>query len=158
MTVYYYLDASAWVKQYYEEEGSSLLRNLFQQNLQLACASLGVIEVTATLVRKRRPGQSGVSLLEQKAAELQRDAARFFVIDLSNDIVDDAKTLVWQFGLRGSDSVHLASVLYIHRAYVQPEDKLFLVTSDRELRTAAEQSGLVVIDPEEQERQGTPTP
>jgi len=50
----YYLDSSAWVKRYYRETGTAWIENLFAERQPVACASLGVVEVTATLARKQK--------------------------------------------------------------------------------------------------------
>jgi hypothetical protein len=52
--IFYYLDARAWVKRYYWEPGTRWVQELFAQNPPMACASLGLIEVVATLARKRK--------------------------------------------------------------------------------------------------------
>jgi predicted nucleic acid-binding protein len=52
--IFYYLDASAWVKRYYEEPGTRWVQELFAQNPTIACATLGLIEVMATLARKQK--------------------------------------------------------------------------------------------------------
>jgi hypothetical protein len=57
--------------------------------------------------------------------------------------------------LRGADAVHLASALVLRRRFADAEDRLIFVASDRELKEAAQSSGLAVIDPEEQEKQAT---
>ena len=57
--------------------------------------------------------------------------------------------------LRGADAVHLASALVLQRCFADAEDRLVFIASDRELKEAAQSSGLAVIDPEEQEQQAT---
>lgn len=52
-----YLDASAWVKRYYQETGTEATQALFVEGAVLACASLGIVEVLATLARKRKARQ-----------------------------------------------------------------------------------------------------
>lgn len=52
--IFYYLDASAWVKRYYLETGTSWLQALFDAAPTVACASLGLVEVMATLARKHK--------------------------------------------------------------------------------------------------------
>lgn len=44
MTFFYYIDASAWVKCYYEEMGTAWMQNLWHRGEPLACASLGVVD------------------------------------------------------------------------------------------------------------------
>ena len=51
--IFYYLDSSAWMKRYYQEHGSERVAELFDQQETMACATLGVIEIAATLARKR---------------------------------------------------------------------------------------------------------
>lgn len=51
--IIYYLDASVWIKRYYREMGTDWIETLFANNPPISCASLGLIEVLATLVRKR---------------------------------------------------------------------------------------------------------
>jgi predicted nucleic acid-binding protein len=48
MTVYY-VDSSVWVKRYYEETGTSRAQELFSGEHVLACSTLGLVEVAATL-------------------------------------------------------------------------------------------------------------
>ena len=57
--------------------------------------------------------------------------------------------------LRGADAVHLASALVLQRRFADAENHLVFVASDRELKEAAQASGLAVIDPEDQEQQAT---
>ncbi len=55
--IIYYLDASAWVKRYVQEAGTDWILELFGKRPAFASASLGYIEVSATLARKRRAGE-----------------------------------------------------------------------------------------------------
>ena len=43
----------------------------------------------------------------------------------------------------------------LQRRFADVEDRLVFVASDRELKEAAQSSGLAVIDPEEEEKQAT---
>ena len=69
--------------------------------------------------------------------------------------MDLAKDLARDMTLHGADAVHIASALVLRRRFVDTEDRLVFVASDRELKEAAQSSGLAVIDPEEQEKQAT---
>ena len=113
--IFYYLDASAWVKRYYWEPGTRWVQELFAQNPTMACAALGLIEVMATLARKRKAQDIDLLLFAQKVQELEEDWRRF----------------------------------------ADAEDRLVFIASDRELKEAAQSSGLAIIDPEEQEQQAT---
>lgn len=115
--IYYYLDASAWIKRFYQETGTAWLQGLFAQNPPMACASLGLVEVMATLSRKRKAGDIDVSVLEQKGRELEEDWENFIQIHLTTEAVDTAKQLAKEQALRGADAVHLASALLLQRRF-----------------------------------------
>lgn len=42
--IFYYLDASAWVKRYYLETGTPWIQALFDSAPTVTCASLGLVE------------------------------------------------------------------------------------------------------------------
>ena len=153
--IFYYLDASAWVKRYYWESGTRWVQALFAQNPAIACASLGLIEVMATLARKRKARDIDLLSFEQKVRELEEDWVRFIQIQLTTETMDLAKDLARDIALRGADAVHLASALVFQRRFADAADRLVFVASDRELKEAAQSSGLAVIDPEEHEQQAT---
>lgn len=134
---FHYLDASAWVKRYYQERGSTWVQRLFRDNQTLGCASLGLIEVVATLARKRKAGAIDRSHFERKAKEVKEDWDRFVKVHLTGETVELAKSLAGDLALRGADAVHLASALLIRRRLADEDDRLIFVTSDSELKEAA---------------------
>lgn len=148
--IFYYLDASAWVKRYYLEDGTSWVQNLFTHKQILACSSLGMIEVMATLSRKRKALEINLSQFKLKAQELEDDWKHFIQIQMTDEIVHVAKELTKKLSLRGSDSVHLASALLLQRYFAKKIERLVMITSDYELKAAAKLSRLDVIDPTEQ--------
>lgn len=75
--IFYYLDASAWVKRYYWESGTRWVQDLFAQNPVIACASLGLIEVMATLARKRKARDIDLLSFQQKVQEREEDWMHF---------------------------------------------------------------------------------
>lgn len=70
--IFHYLDASAWVKRYYRETGTDWVQGLFTQNSTMACASLGVVEVIATLARKRKAGEINPELSSKRRRRSKR--------------------------------------------------------------------------------------
>ena len=146
MTIYY-LDASAWVKRYYAEQGSGWVRGLFQQNVVFACASLGLVEVASTLARKEKAGEISLSRLDQALLDLQQDWQQFTKVHLTDDALHEALRIARANALRGSDAVHLASARLLDADLPAQDDEIILVTSDHELREAALAYGLRVVDP-----------
>lgn len=147
--IFYYLDASAWVKRYYQENGTTWVQDLFANHWAIACSSLGLIEVMATLARKLKAREIDPPLFEEKAQELEEDWDRFIHVHLTVEAVEIARKLAKKLALRGSDAVHLASALLLQRHSADEDNRLIFVTSDHELKEAAQASGLIVIDPSE---------
>jgi hypothetical protein len=105
----------------------------------------------ATLARKRKARDIDLLSFEQKVQELEEDWGRFIQSQLTTETMDLGKDLARNMALRGTDAVHLASALVLQRRFADAEDRLVFVASDRELKEAAQSSGLAIIDPEEQE-------
>lgn len=145
--IFYYLDSSAWVKRYYEEPGAAFVQRLFAENSFFACASLGLIEVMATLARKGKALGSSQSTIEQQSRALHEDWQFFIKVQFTSDVIDRATRSAKQLTLRGVDAIHLASALELQQRIADPADELIFVTSDSELLQAAQVSGLIVIDP-----------
>ena len=149
--ILYYLDASAWVKRYYQEEGTKWVQGLFSNNEPLACATLGVIEVAATLSRKKKAQKISPTQFKQKADDLDDDWGHFVQIQLTRELTIAAKEIAHQYALRGADAVHLASALRLEKQVAEHKGRMIMVTSDAELKKAAEEADFEVIDPEEQD-------
>ncbi|NUO10501.1 MAG: type II toxin-antitoxin system VapC family toxin [Candidatus Brocadia sp.] len=123
---------------------------LFTHNQVMACASLGMIEVMATLSRKRKAREITLSQFKQKIRELEKDWERFIQIQMTEEIVHIAKELTKRLSLRGSDSVHLSSALLLQKHFTEKDEHLVMVASDYELKKATKSSGLSILDPIEQ--------
>lgn len=153
---FYYLDASAWIKRYYQESGTAWIQKFFAKNESKACASLGLIEVISTLARKKKAREIDANFFEQKALEVDTDWMRFIQIKLTDEVVDIAKSLAKELSLRGADAVHLASALVLQKRFAEEDNQLTFVSADLELNRAAISKGLVVIDPSKQKEPGRP--
>jgi hypothetical protein len=151
----YYLDSSAWVKRCFDEAGGGQVRNLFVQHDMLGCSPLGLIEVGSTLARKRTAGEVRPAEFGPKRTSLLEDWRRFLQMEMTPAVVQRALDAGDAYGLRGADSVHLASALILKEALDLDSQEFAFVTSDLELKTAALKAGLAVLDPQEQ-RQSLP--
>lgn len=149
--IIHYLDASAWVKRYVREPGSDWIQDLFAQQPLLACASLGFIEVMATLSRKSRAGEIDQSQFGRLVQELDRDWEGFIEVRLDTDTLVLATGVVRRYALRGADAVHLASVLLLRQHLTNRDDEVLLLASDEELKSATRASGLTVLDPADEQ-------
>jgi predicted nucleic acid-binding protein len=147
----YYLDSSAWVKRYFDEPGSGKVNHLFeQQSEMLGCSPLGLIEVGSVLARKRKAGEVEPGELKSKRASLLKDWRHFLWVEVTSKVVERAFDITETYGLRGADTLHLASALELKDDLDLNVNEFTLVTSDHELKAAALQSGLIILDPQEQ--------
>ena len=128
---FYYLDASAWVKRYHQEIGTDWVRDLFRRKQPLACASIGLVEVIATLARKRKAGAFDQAGLDEKMDELIEDWDDFIQIHFTPEAVLFARESAYRMALRGADAIHLGSALILSQRFAASGDEVVLVASDR---------------------------
>jgi uncharacterized protein len=151
--IFYYLDASAWVKRYASEAGTVWVQSLFTQNPVFACATLGLIEVVATFARKQKFGQVNQADFQQVNQAIAADWQNFVQIQFAVEVLDQAKQVAESMALRGADSIHLASALVLQSRLSQ-SDQIIFVTSDQELETAAQRCSFHVLNPAVEEASG----
>ena len=70
--------------------------------------------------------------------------------------MNQAREVARQRALRGADAIHLASALVPRSRFVEEEDRLVFVASDRQLKEAARSAGFTVTDPEEEDSEAEP--
>lgn len=141
----YYLDASAWVKRYAEEPGSSWVVGLFRAAGTLTSGTVGVIEVLAALAQKERGGEMTARAGSQAREALEIDQSGMDLVSFSPAVFQLAIPLPARYGLRGCDAIHLACAMAVRAA---AEDELMaFVTADSDLARAADGARFHVIDP-----------
>lgn len=143
----HYLDSSAWVKRDIGEEGSQRMSAWMNQNPLVASAVLGVTEVSTTVVRKARAGELSDTerdrILDDVWAEFDAFAHVYHTAQIMRCVREEALN----YGLRGADTVHLASALWLEVHPPSDVTSLTTITADRELADASEEAGLDVFDP-----------
>ena len=136
-----YLDASALVKRYVAEAGSSEVNGLVSEAEALGTAVISRAEVSAALARAVRvksvSKNAGASALRAFTA----DWDNLIRLQLTEVLVARAAALAWEHGLRGYDAVHLATALFWHETL---DEAVTVATYDRELWKSARTSGLSV--------------
>lgn len=134
-----YLDASALVKHYVAEPGSTEVNEAISQAEVVSTALISRAEVAAALAKAVR---TSALTPEYAAHSLQvfRDEWPDLVrVQVTEFVIARADAFAWEHGLRGYDAVHLAA------ASVWQDmmgDRVTLATFDRRLWTAAQQVGL----------------
>ena len=144
----HYLDSSALVKLYVEEQGSSRVEELFESATSgtIIVSRLTIVEVTSALVRRSRGGDYPEEHLARVLILLDEDMAGFQVFELGGAMMSRAISLARKHGLRSADAIQLACAL-LARGDRGANGGLTLVSSDEKLNAAAEQERLSVLDP-----------
>jgi uncharacterized protein len=128
-----YLDSSAIVKLYADEDHHDAVRSLAGG---LVTVSLARVEVTAAFYGKARAGEVPISVAQVLATIFLADwnEGRFLVIASDTQIESEAVSLVARYPFPGFDAVHLATANAARRAL--PECSTF-ACFDKKLNAAA---------------------
>jgi predicted nucleic acid-binding protein len=147
----FYLDASALVKRYIAETGSSWVIGLCHPPAgnTIATARISKAEAAATFARKRRSG--GLSQADYMGVlqDLAHDFAhQYLLVEIDQALVDLAVDLTKRQKLRGYDAVQLAAALTLNSVLTQAQfPPLTFVAADDDLLKAAQDEGLTTDNP-----------
>lgn len=146
-----YLDASAVVKRYVDEAGSSWIKLLIARNDSpvFLTSRMTIVEVISALARRVREGS-----LTQDDFKLVEDAFRddclgdYQIMPPTTEVIDLACELIGRHPLRAYDATHLASAMSAQR-FLSTEDypQLVFLSADDRLNNAARAEGLLVDNP-----------
>ena len=141
----FFADSSAIVKLYVDEAGHEVVRLLSG----LAVGQVARVEVPAAFWRKHRLGELDATDAAVLTSAFEADyygtfdeRARFVVVAVTADVLDDAATLCARHPLRGLDAIQLASALAVRDIEAGVTT---MVAYDRTLRAAAAAEGLAVL-------------
>jgi predicted nucleic acid-binding protein len=134
-----YADASALTKIYVNETGTKETRTVVLRAAQVGTALISRAEVASALakgVRARVLEEAEARLLQR---EFKRDWVNLVRLKVTETLMSRAEIAVWEHGLRGYDSVHLASALLWNDTAEEP---VTIATFDDGLWLASEKEGL----------------
>jgi len=135
-----YLDASALVKRYVAEPGTSQVAEAIAGAEVAGTSLISRAETAAALAKAVRVG----TLTREGAAStlqvFRSEWPNLVRVQATEMLVARADELAWELGLRGYDAVHLASALLWQDGM---GERVTVATFDRQLWEAAEQRGLV---------------
>jgi len=137
-----YLDTSALVKLFLEEQHSDLVRHWAEGSAVVMVSELTWTEMCAALALKRRTGQITGIQVGATLAELTKDWPRYQRLGSDAALFTEAGALALRLDLRAYDSVQLASAW---RAFEVVGPALQFCSFDRKLNTAAQGLGLPVV-------------
>ena len=135
-----YFDASALVKRYVRETGSTTVRRLLTLDAPVT-SRLSEVEVASALVRRAREGAFTTAARDRALDRFAADLEAITVVELTQDVTKGARRLLRRHQLRAGDAIQLASCLFLQE---QVGESVPFVAFDRRLTAVARLEGLEV--------------
>lgn len=133
-----YLDTSAIVKLYVDEEGSPEARAAVEAADAVATSRVAFAEAHAAFAAAARLGRITAAERAAVAATFRADWRSYVVVGVTQPVVELAADLTADYELRGFDAIHLASALLLQQRVGRP---VRFLAWDRRLAGAAAQFG-----------------
>jgi len=152
----YYFDASALVKYYVTEPGSTWVRELIDQGdpdtgewlNTVSIAEVSLVEVAAALAVSARTGRLQQKDRDREYRHFMSDVVhRYSSVRVITADFEAAAELTQRHPLRAYDALQLAVALRYRQVLVYYRVGLTFVSSDERLLTAAEVEGLATDNP-----------
>ena len=143
----YFLETSALVKLYVQEEGTERLLRIALPSAgnQLAILNIAQVEFHSAVRRRTRDGDIDEAVAAQVLGSFDADAVSRFITQAADEVVIDlACGLLANYPLRAYDAIQLAGCLALRS--IAPEPPVFSC-ADHRLLEAAENEGLTCMDP-----------
>lgn len=141
-----YADSSALVKRYVKEAGSARLVETLSISDVIATSKLAFPELLSAFTRKRRSRELSEKSFRAAVRRLEEDWKDLLVVDLHDDLLPLIKSLVMKYALKGADSVHLSSALWLSESSGM---SVVFSASDAQLLKAARAERLEIFNPSE---------
>ena len=140
-----YLDTSALVKLYVDEEGTATVQDLVTTAELVGTSTIAYVEARAALARRQREDCFSKTSLRRIVHDLDRDWDHYLLIDISDPLIRRASGLAETRRLRAYDAVHLASACLLNDRL---PNAVGFTCWDVDLNAAASQEGLKILNDE----------
>ena len=140
-----YFDSSALVKRYLKEKGTDVVLSLTTREEFVATSKLAYPELLSTFMRKNREGELREEPLKSILNRLEADWLEFFIIEIHDELLPLVKSLIRKYPLKGADSIHLASALWLEN---MTKTEVMFIASDKSLLDAATKENLKILNPQ----------
>jgi len=147
-----YLDSSALVKRYIEEAGSDTIESLLANADVVVVSRLAYPETLSAITRRHRAGDISDNDFKKIKQQFKSDWQVLTIVEIRNEVLQFIDRVIEKYALRGADSIHLSSVIWLKQAM---KTEVVFVASDIALVSAAKQEKLAVINPEQDEKTQT---
>ncbi|MEI7505443.1 MAG: type II toxin-antitoxin system VapC family toxin [Actinomycetes bacterium] len=132
-----YFDTSLFVKLLIDEIGSEQAEEIWNVSSTLGSSMVLYVESRAALAAAKRRGRINDANLVKAKLILEGLHSQLYVVEVTSKLVKMAAELAEEFSLRGYDSIHLASAIFM-RADV-------FASSDEALSAAAQANGFHIV-------------
>ena len=148
----YYLDASALVKRYADESGSTWIQQITDPRTRntILLAEITLAEVAAALAAKSRAPRGITQEQRDRALSLfLQDCDRhFLLLPVDRQVIERAVELTQNHRLRGYDAVQLGATLIVSQTLENERlSAPVFIASDNDLIAAARAEGLTADNP-----------
>ncbi len=145
MNTRYFIDTSALVKLYHQEDGTESLDEFVKnKNAIIVISALSKIELTSALARKVRMNELTQAKYEEALMLFNDDLSKFEIVPLSEEVFTGALTLIKNLavssGLRTLDALQLSAGIVASK-----HAKVIFVVSDKKLSEIAGSQDLRIV-------------
>ena len=145
-----YLDTSALIKRYIEEEGTERVVGVTDDldGVQVIILDITPLEARSAVRRRQREGDISGADAERILNQIEEDGSSLFLVQPSTSaVIEEAARLIDRHPLRAYDALQLAGCLMTRDNVPGP---LTFACADARLCGAAELEGLTVLNPTSQ--------
>lgn len=142
-----YLDTSALIKLYVEEEGTEQVVEATQDAAdgRVIIVDLTPLEARSAIRRREREGDISAADADQVLRQIENDCSMTFLMQPSTSaVMEEAARLIDRHPLRAYDALQLAGCLVVRDGMPGP---VTFVCADSRLCDAARQEGLEALNP-----------
>ena len=142
-----YLDTSALIKLYVEEEGDERVVEAAEgaADGRIVILVLTPLEARSAIRRREREGDIAAADVDRVLRQIEDDCSTLFLTQpLSSPVMEEAARLIDRHPLRAYDALQLAGCLVVGE--IMPEPVTF-VCADARLCEAAANEGLTALNP-----------
>ena len=138
-----YLDTSALVKRYFEEESSDVVLSLWGKAGHIVTSSVAYSETLACFYRKKNEPGFDDNVFAKILDEFREDWSSFIRVQVNDGLNPFIDQVFACCHLRGFDAVHLASAVLIREKLTKD---LVFACYDSRLNKAAKLQGLEILE------------
>ena len=139
-----YFDSSALIKRYLREAGTEAVNSIIGIEKIISSSKLTYPETLSAFMRKLRTGEIEKKPFQTAVEQFENDWKYLLVVEFHDELLPIIKGLMVEYPLKGADSVHLSSAIWLERT---AREKVTFVASDDNLLKAARAERLKTINP-----------